>query len=108
MRAQLLIQLNMDFYRLFNFVNHEYRLQTQTNHGKHYAQKSKILPTLIQKLVKDQLIKVQMYVTPTNKDEEAKVSIKKALLEGVGDEEVKSADLSDQEENTSIFHQLVR
>lgn len=80
----------------------------QTNHGKHYAQKSKILPTLIQKLVKDQLIKVKMYFCPANKDEEAKVSIKKALLEDVENEEVKSADLSDQEENTSIFHQLVR
>ena len=47
MRAELLLKLNTIFYKLFKFVNHEFRLQPQTNHGKHYALKNFILPTLI-------------------------------------------------------------
>ena len=51
-RAELLLKLNMVFYKLFDFVSHEFRLQPETNHGKHYALKSFILPTLRYLLVK--------------------------------------------------------
>ena len=53
MRAELLLKLNMHFYKLFKFVNHEFRLHPETNHGKHYAFKDKVMETLIFKLIKE-------------------------------------------------------
>ena len=61
MRVELLLKLNMHFYRLFKFVNHEFRLHAETNHGKHYALKDKVMETLRFKLIKEQLAQVERY-----------------------------------------------
>ena len=53
MRIEMLLKLNMAFFKLFKFVNHDYRLQPDTIHGQHYLLKDKIIPTLINQLVKD-------------------------------------------------------
>ena len=60
-RAELLLKLNMVFYKLFKFVSHDFRLHPETNHGKHYKLKSFILPTLRYLLVKDQMSQVPIY-----------------------------------------------
>ena len=46
-RAELLLKVNMVFLKLFKFVNHASRHDEDTNHGKHYALKSFILPTVL-------------------------------------------------------------
>ena len=64
MRVELLLRLNMNFYRLFKFVNHDFRLYLDTNHGKHYALKDKVMETLRLKLIQEQLAQVPRYVEP--------------------------------------------
>ena len=61
MRVELLLKLNMYFYRLFKFVNHEFRLHPETNHGKHYALKDKVMETLRFKLIQEQLAQVPRF-----------------------------------------------
>ena len=64
MRVQLLLNLNMYFFKLFKFVNHDFRLYPETNHVQHYALKDKVMPTLIFKLVGEQLRQVHKYKPP--------------------------------------------
>ena len=64
MRVELLLKLNMNFYRLFKFVNHDFRLHLDTNHGKHYALKDKVMQTLLLKLIQEQLAQVPRYEEP--------------------------------------------
>ena len=61
MRAELLLRMNMIFYKIFKQVDQNLRMKPDTNHGKHYALKEFILPTLRYKLVKDALSKVEIY-----------------------------------------------
>ena len=57
-RAEALIKLNLAFYKLFKFVNHKFRLDESTNHGKHYAMRDYVVPTLRYKLIKRELLDV--------------------------------------------------
>ena len=61
MRAELLLKLNMVFYKMFKLVDHDKHHLEESNHGKHFALKHLILPTLLFKLVKDELSQVDAY-----------------------------------------------
>lgn len=54
-RAATLLKLNMAFYKLFKLVNHKFRLDAETNHGKHFVLREKVMPTLRFKLIKEQM-----------------------------------------------------
>ena len=60
MRVKLLLKLNMYFFKLFKFVNHEFRLRPETNHGKHFLWKDKVMQTLIFKLIGEQILQIPL------------------------------------------------
>ena len=104
MRVELLLILNMNFYRLFKFVNHEFRLHPETNHGKHYALKDKVMETLRFKLIQEQLAQVPRFVEPIegNTKVTPKIPIHKQMVQkrADGDNAVSGSENDDQ---TSIF-----
>ena len=104
MRVELLLILNMNFYRLFKFVNHEFRLHPETNHGKHYALKDKVMETLRFKLIQEQLAQVPRFLEPIegNAKVTPKIPIHKKMFRGRadGDHELSGSENDDQ---TSIF-----
>ena len=103
MRVELLLILNMNFYRLFKFVNHEFRLHPETNHGKHYALKDKVMETLRFKLIKEQLAQVPRF-NPIEGSTEVKPEIpirKKMVNEGADEDHDFSG--SENDDQTSIF-----
>ena len=55
----MLLKLNMSFYKLFKLVDHRFRLNRETNHGKHYSLKDRIMPTLRYKLIQEQMNQVK-------------------------------------------------
>ena len=57
----MLLKLNIVFFKLFQFVNHELRLNINTIHGQHYSLKTFILPTLIYLLVRTNLKEVTLH-----------------------------------------------
>ena len=97
----MLLCLNMYFFKLFKFVNHDFRLYPETNHGQHYAFKDKVMPTLIFKLVGEQLRQVPKYEMPkSNQQLEVKpdIPIVKDLI-GTGNDSAQS--------QKSVFDQVI-
>ena len=90
----MLLKLNMAFFRLFKFVNHDFRLHPKTNHGMHYNLKDKIIPTLLFKLVSDELAQVK-----AKRYSRVEVEIAKSA---VGAEETKTEGVAEAS-NDSIF-----
>lgn len=56
----MLLKLNMIFYKLFKLVDHRFRLDPDTAHGKHFGLKQWIMPTLCYKLVKEQMRQIKV------------------------------------------------
>ena len=66
MRTELLLKLNMIFCKLFKHVKHNLHWDRESNNGKHFALKSFILPTLLLKLVKNEMAEVDLFEIPDN------------------------------------------
>ena len=104
MRVELLLILNMNFYRLFKFVNHEFRLHPETNHGKHYALKDKVMETLRFKLIKEQLAQVPRFNSIDGSTEvKPEIPIHKKMVSEGADEEDHDFSGSEDDDQTSIF-----
>ena len=103
MRVELLLKLNMYFYRLFKFVNHEFRLHPETNHGKHYALKDKVMETLRFKLIQEQLAQVPRFNSLEGSLElKPEIPIRKKMVSG-GEDENHDFSGSENDDQTSIF-----
>ena len=87
MRTELLLKLNMIFCKLFKHVNHNLHCDRESNHGKHFALKGLILPTLLFKLVKNEMAEVNLFEIPDNEKEyRTNVTINENLAAGVSDD----------------------
>ena len=77
----------MIFCKLFKRVDHNKHWDRESNPGKHFTLKSFILPTLLLKLVKNEMAEVDLIEIPDNmKEYRTNVTINENLAAGASDD----------------------